>query len=366
MKKIYIFFILVVSVRVNALEFNDSIKNRVDSIRDYPRFKFAKPYIGWEVWGPSNYLALTYQQQFMQLSKNSFLDLQILINNRNILLQKYSYLGTYVDVHKIHKFAIYLIEQNKISKCLNGGIGLGYLHYQEILLVSRENWTKNKQDDLVILKGIFSVNVCRNFLVNLNVNYIFFDKHWDLPYDFFIIPINFSYSFLFGFNKKNEENINNVKFENNQLFINLTKLQLGYERFLLNRNDYNVSISFASSFIPYKRYGEFSYKYGWFTLADAMVNFNYLLTKKTYSFVGIGGTFNYITYYVLNDKYDMHTYGLHSQIGLGFKLGKHLGFKLFYTPYITGDFNINIEGMNRFYFIREYKLNLSLFYSFGK
>jgi hypothetical protein len=76
----------------------------------------------------------------------------------------------------------------------------------------------------------------------------------------------------------------------------------------------------GGTFIPFKRFGGYSYKAGWFILLDPMINFDYRLNDRLYSFVGIGGTLNDISYYVLNDKYNKYTYGLRSQIGLGYKL----------------------------------------------
>ena len=82
--------------------------------------------------------------------------------------------------------------------------------------------------------------------------------------------------------------------------------------------------------------------------------------------MGIGGSYNYITYYVLDDMYHMQTYGLRSNIGVAVKLTNNLSLKLAYTPYIIKDFDINIENMEYFKFFRQYKLNAMISYGFGK
>jgi len=366
---VYVFF-AVVSVKAEGLGFK---KAGGDSVKGYPRFKLAKPYIGWDALGLSKYLALTYQQQFIQLNKFSFLELQILLNNRNILGDIEDYLWMRDEDYlrtKAHKFAMLLLERNRICKPVSLSFGLGYLHYQlfEVYHADYKEFVKTYQRDYVILKGILSFHVSRNFLINFTVNHINASedelyKHLPL---YFYYPTNVSVGLLFGFNKKNEEKSSDAKFEKNEVFFNYTKLQLGYERFLLNRKDFNVSVSMGGTFIPFKRFGGYSYKAGWFILLDPMINFDYRLNDRLYSFVGIGGTLNDISYYVLNDKYNKYTYGLRSQIGLGYKLEDHWGIKLFYAPYITKHFDINIEYMDKFRFLRDYKLNVSLAYSFGK
>ena len=357
---VYVFF-AVVSVQAEGFGFKEA---GGDSVKGYPRFRLARPYIGWEIWGPSYYLPLTYQQQFMQLNECSFFDLQVLMNNRNILGSIEDLFFYYDAYMRTHKFALYLIERNRICKPVSLSFGLGYLHYQFFKI---EDATVNYQRDFVILKGILSFHVSRNFLIHITVNHIT-DASEDGVDDYMLLshPTNIGVSLLFGFNKKNEEKSSDAKFEKNEVFFNFTKLQLGYERFLLQRNDFNVSVSMGGTFIPFKRFEEYSYKAGWFILLDPMMNFDYRLSNKLYSFVGIGGTWNDISYYVLNDKYNKYSYGLRSQIGLGYKLEDHWGIKLFYAPYITKHFDINIENMDRFRFLRDYKLNLSLVYSFGK
>lgn len=151
-------------------------------------------------------------------------------------------------------------------------------------------------------------------MLSLNINHIFDNQKALIPY-MDLKDNNYSLTLLFGFNQKNVENTNPCGFIKNQLFFNLTKMQLGYERFLFNRNDYNVSAGIATTSIPFKRYGEYSDKYGWFTLSDAMVNFNYSLNAKMYSFVVAGMFLNYITYYVLSNQYKMQTYGFGSNMG---------------------------------------------------
>ena len=354
---VYVFF-AVVPVKAEGFGFKEA---GGDSVKGYPRFKLAKPYIGWEIWGPSYYLPLTYQQQFIELNKSSFLDLQVLLNNRNILGDIEDYLWMRDDDYlriKTHKFAMLLIERNRICKPVSLSFGLGYLHYQNFK-------NSNYQNDYVIFKGILSFHVSRNFLVNITVNHINASED-EVDNLSLFYPTNVSIGLLFGFNKKNEEKSSDAKFGKNEVFFNFTKLQLGYERFLLPRNDFNVSVSVGGTFIPFKRFEDYSYKAGWFILLDPMINFDYRLNDRLYSFVGIGGTLNDISYYVLNDKYNKYTYGLRSQIGLGYKLEDHWGIKLFYAPYITKHFNINIEYMDRFRFLRDYKLNVSLVYSFGK
>jgi len=367
---VYVFF-AVVSVKAEGFGFKEA---GGDSAKGYPRFRLAKPYIGWEIWGPSYYLPLTYQQQFIELNKSSFLDLQVLMNNRNILgiiEDLFFYSDSYI---RTHKFALYLLERNRICKPVSLSFGLGYLHYQFFKIedeyhynLEYEQDVVNHQRDFAILKGILSFHVSRNFLIHITVNHIINASEDDVD-DYMLLshPTNISVGLLFGFNKKNEERSSDTKFEKNEVFFNFTKLQLGYERFLLQRNDFNVSVSMGGTFIPFKRFEDYSYKAGWFILLDPMINFDYRLNDRLYSFVEIGGTLNDISYYVLNDKYNKYTYGLRSQIGFGYKLEDHWGIKLFYAPYITKHFDINIEYMDRFRFLRDYKLNLSLVYSFGK
>jgi len=380
MKKIFFLMVLlfIACFFTYAGNLTDTTATPSDSIRKKLGFEFEKPFIGWELLGPSNLIALTYQQQFMRLGKKSYIDIQMLINNRNILLEKYTEWDPEYDQqnYRTNKFAIYLVQRNSIFKRFGISIGLGYLHFQEWGYdIVREGWDNHiskvyyssAQNDFVIFKGTLSVNLSRNLLLSLNVNHIFDNHKALIPY-MDLKDNNYSLTILFGFNKKdpkaNEEKI--YGFIKNQLFFNATKLQLGYERFLLNRPDYNVSASIATHAIPFKRYGEYSNKKGYETLTDAMVNFNYSLGAKTYSFMGIGGSYNYITYYVLDDMYHMQTYGLRSNIGVAVKLTNNLSLKLAYTPYIIKNFDINIENMEYFKFFRQYKLNAMISYGFGK
>ncbi|GAB4453645.1 MAG: hypothetical protein Fur0028_09120 [Bacteroidales bacterium] len=372
------FSILVITnvlTQTNAKELNDSLHTTTDSLKSNFRFEFRKPFIGWEILGPSNLVALTYQQQFLRLGKYSFVDLQMLINNRNILLETITHWDPeYRQEHyRTNKFAIYLLQRNTLlSNHLSFSIGLGYLHYQQFgFLIERGEWdnritnvyTLEEQNDFVILKGVLSINLSRNILLNFNINHIFDNHKALIPY-MNLKDNNYSLSLLFSFNKKNKENETTYAFKNNQLFINLTKLQLGYERVLFRYHDLNMSVSIAAHAIPFKRFGEYSYKRGYETLTDAMVNINYSLNKKMYSFLGTGGFYNYVSYYVLDDKFGMQTYGLRSNIGLAYKLNKRMAVKLAYTPYIIKDMDINIENMLNFAFIRQYKLNAILSYAF--
>jgi hypothetical protein len=137
-------FILNVFTQVNAIEKKDTVKTQIDSISHYPKFIFRKPYIGWEILGPSNLLPLTYQQQFLQLGKKSFLDIQLLINNRNILFETYTdWDPVYEQQHyRTHKFALYLMQRNILLKRLSLSIGLGYLHFQDYRYeIEREDGT---------------------------------------------------------------------------------------------------------------------------------------------------------------------------------------------------------------------------------
>jgi len=376
-------FLLVVIAnaltQTKAKELNDTLLTPTDSLKRNFRFELSKPYIGWEVMGPSNLVALTYQQQFLRLGKYSFVDLQMLINNRNIIWEKIAESDPvyYEDNYRTNKFAIYLLQRNTLLKRLSISVGLGYLHYQDFgYVIERSGWDKqtinvyshSEQNDFVILKGSLSVNFSRNVLLSLNMNHIFDNQkalipYLDLKYNNYSLSLLFSF---YSFFKKKEENETPFAFKNNQIFLNFTKMQLGYERVLFRYHDLNMSASLATHAIPFKRYGEYSNKKGWHTLSDAMINFNYSLNKKLYSFIGLGTFYNYITYYVLNDQFNMHTYGFRSNIGLACKLNKRMAVKLAYTPYITKDININIENMDYFVFIRQYKLNLILSYSFGK
>ena len=369
MKHIMVFIVFAffagVQVKAKGVDFDEV---RGDSVRGYPRFRLAKPYIGWEGPGPSKYLALSYQQEIMQLNKFSFLDLQVLMNNSNILGiidDPLTYDGDNYYT-RTHKFAMFLIERNKIFKSLSVSCGLGYIFYQGFEIWYREKIVKKSLYAFLIFRGTLTYNVSRNFLINLSANYVFTSEDNKIRYLDIWEPINFSVGLQFGFNKKKEESNREERFKRNEIFFNFTKLQLGYERFLLDGRDYNVSMSIGGTTIPFRRFGEYSYKVGWFTLVDGMVNFDVRLKRKLYSFVGVGGTLNNVSYYVLNDKYSKITYGLRSQIGLSFKLSDHVGFKLFYAPYIVKYFNVNIERMNSFLFLREYRLNLSMYYSFGK
>lgn len=363
--KISLFFCIVVIInlsdRLCAKVIDRSINNSMDSIANNFKFELKKPYIGLEFFGPSYVVAISYHQQLFQFRKNSFFDLQMNINNRNILLETIQTRLTeenYIIQHyRTHKFAIFFLGRFSLYKPISLSLGLGYLNFQHFKF-----YDYKVQSDFVILKGSLMINISRNYIISLNAHHIFNRKEPMIEH-----PLtNFSLSLLVGFNKKDEKaNYEKVYgFKKNQLFLNLTKAQLGYERFLLNRQDYNVSTSIAFHIIPFKRFGEYSYKRGYETLIDGMINFNYSLGAKTYSFAGLGAFLNHVSYYVLGDKFQMQTYGLRSNIGLAFKLNEHLAFKLAYTPYITKVFDVNIENLERFMFFRQYKLNAIVSYSF--
>lgn len=373
-----LFLIVVIAnalTQTKANELNDTLHTPTDSLKRNFRFELRKPYIGWEVMGPSNLVAFTYQQQFLRLGKYSYLDLQLLCNNlNNYLIENFTYdpdEEINVKNHGTYKLLFYLTERNRIFRWLNLELSAGFYYYQDWTYNLNTSYFRNNDSLHLILKGSLNINLSKNTCLKFNVNRIFLkDKD-----DFIDVPLlmtnrtSYSLSLLFSFYsffKKKEENETTYAFKNNQIFLNFTKMQLGYERVLFRYHDLNMSASLATHAIPFKRYGEYSNKKGWHTLSDAMINFNYSLNKKLYSFIGLGTFYNYITYYVLNDQFNMHTYGFRSNIGLACKLNKRMAVKLAYTPYITKDININIENMDYFVFIRQYKLNLILSYSFGK
>jgi hypothetical protein len=172
-----------------------------------------------------------------------------------------------------------------------------------------------------------------------------------------------SLSLLFSFNNKSEDTLKRVNFSKHELSFSLPKNQVGYEHVILNNRLYNFSVLFASSFIPFKRFGVYSYKLGFYSITDMALLLNYSLGKYVYSFAGIGIYSNLFNFTVLNDRFNQFSYGYRSQVGFSFLLSNHVRLKLYYTPYIYKKVNINIENMDNFAFQRYYKLNVGLAYT---
>ncbi len=343
-----------------------------DSSRQYFKFQLKKPYIGFEFKAPSSMFMFAYQQEFFTIAKRSFMDLQIELNNKNLLLHNQMWIYAEektLNNNDAYKTSLFLLQRNDLFKWLSISVGIGFQYYQDWYFYNiYENnhynfYSGNSQNNFLIFKSIISLKPTKNIMFNVNANFYDFFKALD-PYIGSTFN-NISYSLLFGFNGK-RTGINTFTFNKRQLFFNFMKQQVGYEHFIYLNNTSALSGSIASTIIPFKRYSYYSDKFGIYTLTDGMINFNYSLSDMAYSFVGAGMFYNYISYYVLSSRFDISTYGVRTNLGIAVSLTPLITLKIAYTPYYWKNINLNVENMDWFKFHRYYKLNLHLAYSFGK
>jgi len=383
MKKIIILLVFTFNVlaQIDAKEYTDSIHNPADTIKGYPRFELNKPFIGWEIWGPSNILALTYQQQLIKLGSSSFIDFNLIVNNETYISHSMEYnqyslfLNDYRDDDEwgVSKTALYLLFRKQLSKRISIELGLGYLHFQDwgFLKVTEgfpihivDIYKHNYINDNALFRASFTLRAAKSILFKFNLhNIIQYEKDF-IPFTIVGVgKINASLSLLYGFNNVSSSD-ESYHFKKNQFFFNLTKLQYGYEHYFLNSDKYNISASIGITSFPFKRYGEYSYKRGWYLNPEVLLNFNYALNSKLYSFIGVGSYYHYVSFSVLDQIYNQKSYGFKTNLGLAFNINENLLLRIAYSPYYQKDININFEYMDRFKFLRQNKVNLSIAYSF--
>lgn len=376
MKKRIIFFALIIIpfyrlfANDNNMSFCQLQKN--DTVRNYPRFEIYKPNIGFDIGGPSCILALHYQQPFAKLSSKNVLALDMLYNNNNLLLESYYIYDPEqlynLKNHGTYKFASYLTWQHFFTRWLFTEISTGGIYYQYWIFSFNTHWSGKHFKDInefyPNIRASLGIKPLRNFTVKYTLNKLLKEDYEDL----FCMTIGESkfagsLSLLFSFNKKSNDTLKRINFWKHQLSFSLPKNQLCYEYVFLNNRLYNFSALFASSFIPFKRFGVYSYKLGFYSVSDIALLLNYSLGKYVYSFAGMGVYSNLVNYTVLNDRFNQFSYGYRSQVGFSFLLSNHLRLKLYYSPYIYKKVNINIENMDHFAFQRFYKLNIGLAYA---
>lgn len=325
---------------------NDTIQfhyqlQKNDTIRKYPRFEIYKPIVGFDIGGPSCILALHYQQPFAKLSSKNVLALDMLYNNNNLLLESYYIYDPEqlynLKNHGIYKFASYLTWQHSFTRWLFTEISAGGIYYQYWIYSFNTHWSGKHFKDInefyPNIRASLGIIPLRNFTVKYTLNILLKEDYEDL----FCMTIGESkfagsLSLLFSFNKKSEDTLKRKNFSKHQLSFSLPKNQLGYEYVFFNNRLYNFSALFASSFIPFKRYGVYSYKLGFYSVSDVALLFNHSLGQYVYSFAGLGIYSNLVSYTVLNDRFYQFSYGYRSQVGFSFLLSNHLRLKFYYSP----------------------------------